>query len=494
MAPNAEQTAASSDGFGQVERHGIDQVPLEERHGEPRELFWVWAASNVNYLYIVLGGLLAVFGLGIVQGLLVVLAGNLFWLAIGLLAISGPVSGTPSSVVSRSMFGVLGNRVYTGVFNWPTFIAYEAINLCFGSLAGFALADHIGLSTDRPVRILVVVATAVVTLAISVYGHATIVRMSGFFTALLGVGMVILGVCVVTHADWHHVTASHGLHGGALWATMIAGITIIGSSPLSWGISADYARYLPPDTSKLAVAGWTALGGFIPAVVLGAIGVVAGSVVDMNDPQTSLAGVLPDWFYPVFLLMIVLGCVTNNILTMYSSGLCLQAIGIPLPRSVTVLFDGVLGVAIACYALFVSDFTSTLNNILELSVALLGPSIAIYATDIVIRRNRYDGQELHDFRPGSPFWFDRGVNWAGFAALFLGTAAAVLCLNTTLYVGPVAHALDGADLSSLVGPVVALIAYAAGIRLRYPAHAARTVNHTTRPAPSLAERPTEPAV
>jgi NCS1 family nucleobase:cation symporter-1 len=466
---------AQTDGFGQVERHGIDQVPADERHGHPRELFWVWAASNVNYLYIVLGGLLAVFGLGVVQGLAVVLVGNLFWLAIGLLAVSGPVSGTPSSVVSRSMFGVLGNRVYTGLFNWPTFIAYEAINLCLGSLAGFALADHLGISTDKPVRILVVVVTAAVTLTISVYGHATIVRMSGFFTAVLGTGMVVLGGFAIAHADWHHVTASHGLHGGALGATMAAGVTIIGSGPLSWGISADYARYLPAGTSRVAVAGWTALGGYLPCVALGAIGVIAGSVVDMNDPQKSLAAILPGWFYPLFLLMIVLGCVTNNILTMYSSGLCLQAIGIPLPRSITVLFDGVLGVAISCYALFVSDFTSTLNNILELSVAILGPSIAIYATDIVMRRNRYDGAALHDFSPGAPFWFDRGVNWAGFAALFLGTGAAVLWLNTTLFVGPLANATDGADLSSLVGPVVAIIVYAAAVRLRYPQHAARAV-------------------
>lgn len=459
-----------SDGFGRVEQHGIDPVPLGERHGRPRELFWVWAAANVNYLYIVLGGLLSVLGLGIVPGLVVVLVGNLFWFAIGWLAVSGPVSGTPSSVVSRSMFGVLGNRVYTGVFNWPTFIAYEAINLCLGSLAGFALADHLGVRTDRPARIVVVVLTAAITLVISVYGHATIVRMSGFFTALLGVGMVVLAVCVVRHAEWGRPGAAHGLHGGALWATMIAGVTIIGSSPLSWGISADYARYLPPETSRFAVAGWTALGGFVPSVVLGAIGVVAGSAVDMSDPQHSLAAVLPGWFYPVFLAMIVLGCVTNNILTMYSSGLCLQAIGIPLPRSITVLFDGVLGVGLACYALFVSDFTSTLNDILELSVALLGPSIAIYATDIVLRRNAYDGAALHDLRPGAPFWFDRGVNAAGFVALVLGTAAAALCLNTTLYEGPVARLLVGADASSLIGPVIAIGAYAIGVRLRYPAH------------------------
>jgi purine-cytosine permease-like protein len=249
---------------------------------------------------------------------------------------------------------------------------------------------------------------------------------------------------------------------------MLAGVTVIASSPLSWGISADYARYLPPDTPRLAVAGWTALGGFVPAVLLGGIGVVAGTVVDMSDPQASLAAILPGWFYPVFLLMIVTGCVTNNILTMYSSGLCLQAVGIPLRRSITVLFDGVLGVGLACYALFVSDFTDTLSSALEMSVALLGPAITIYCTDLVLRRNRYDGDALHDETPAGRYWFSGGVNWAGFSALLLGTAAAVLWLNTTPYVGPLADRFAGADLSTVVGPLVALAAYVVLDRLLYP--------------------------
>jgi len=126
--------ATESEQFGRIEARGIDAVPLDERHGKPSSLFWVWAAANVNYLYVVLGGLLMVFGLNVWQGLAVVVVGNLWWAVIGFLAISGPAAGTPSSVVSRSMFGIRGNRVYTGVFNWPTFIAYEAINLSLGIL------------------------------------------------------------------------------------------------------------------------------------------------------------------------------------------------------------------------------------------------------------------------------------------------------------------------------------------------------------------------
>ena len=53
------------------------------------------------------------------------------------------------------------------------------------------------------------------------------------------------------------------------------------------------------------------------------------------------------------------------------------------------------------------------------------------------------------------------MNPAGATAMIVGTAAALLCVNTSVLVGPVARALDGADLSSLVGPVVGACLYVA---------------------------------
>jgi cytosine/uracil/thiamine/allantoin permease len=88
-----------------------------------------------------------------------------------------------------------------------------------------------------------------------------------------------------------------------------------------------------------------------------------------------------------------------------------------------------------------------------------GPSLAIYAADIIMRRNRYDGPALHDVSHSSPFWFRGGVNWSGVSALLAGTAAALLCVNTTLFKGPVATALGGGDISSLAGPLVGAVVY-----------------------------------
>jgi nucleobase:cation symporter-1, NCS1 family len=484
--PDEHGLPAVGDQAGRVEVHGIDYIPAGERHGRARELLLVWAASNITYLYIVLGGTLVLLGLNAWQAMAVVVAGNVFWVLVGILSVSGPSSGTPSSVVMRAMFGIRGNRVNVAIIGWCISVAYEAINLSVGALAGFALIEQVGLHADLAVKIAIVLVTAVVTLAISVYGHATIVKLSGAFTIGLLLCVAVLGIFVVKHAHWHY--APQGApHGAALWTAALAGFTIIASGPLSWGTGADYARYLPAHTSPRSVATFTALGGFVPSVLLGGLGVLAGTAVDMTDPQTSLKAIVPSWFYPLFLLTIVIGSITNNVLTAYSSGLALQSVGIKWSRAVTVFFDGIVGVAITCYALFVSNFLDTLNNLLELSVALLGPSLAIYAADIILRRNRYNGRELHDETPGSPYWFRGGVNWAGVSAQVIGSAVALLCVDTTLVVGPVARALDGADISGLVGPVLAASIYVAATLV------ARRRPTRTSASPNIAATPAEQA-
>jgi cytosine/uracil/thiamine/allantoin permease len=97
--------------------------------------------------------------------------------------------------------------------------------------------------------------------------------------------------------------------------------------------------------------------------------------------------------------------------------------------------------------------------VLQLTLVLLGPSMAIYAADIVLRRNRYDGVALSDETRGSRFWFTGGVSPVGLGALLGGMVAAALCANT-IYTGPVAALLGGIDISLPVGMLVAAALYA----------------------------------
>ncbi|WP_406337151.1 purine-cytosine permease family protein [Streptomyces sp. NBC_00649] len=455
-----------TDRAGHVETHGVDHIPDSDRQGRPRSLFTVWAASNMSYLYIVLGGAMVLLGLDIWQSFAVIVAGNLLWAGVGYLATSGPSSGTPSWVVTRAMFGVRGNRFLNVTLGWTVAVAYEAIGLALGSLAGFALAEQLGIDVNTPVKVAIVLVTAVVTFSISVYGHATIMRCSIWFTWALTACVVVLAYYVLRHTDWGYRTpAATAVHGHELWVVLASGFTIMVGGPLSWSSGADYARYLPADASRKAVCWWTAVGGFVPAVLLSGLGVLAGTAVDMTDAQTSLRAVVPGWFYPVFLLIVIFGSITNNVLTAYSGGLALQSGGIPWSRAFTVIFDASIALGLTFYSLFVSDFLDTMNSGLELSVAFLGPGFTIYAVDILLRRNRYDGVALQDQSSHSRFWYWHGVNPAGAAAMAIGVGAALLCANTGSYTGPVAAALGGADLSAAVGMSLGALVYA-GLMLR----------------------------
>ncbi|MFF9067539.1 purine-cytosine permease family protein [Streptomyces sp. NPDC014891] len=443
---------------GRIEAHGIDHIPDSERHGHPRELFSVWAAANVNYLSLVIGGALVLMGLSLWQAVGVIVVGNLLWVLPGLLATSGPAAGAPSEVITRAVYGVLGNRVNNAVGGWLVSVCYFALNLAAAATAAFALVEKAGITAGTPVEVAVIVVIAALTLIISVYGHALIVRLYLPITLVLAGAFAVVAFAVLRHADFSYAPAEPA-RGGELWALLLAGTAMIASGPLSYTTSADFSRYLPRTASKRAIAAWTAFGAFLPSVVVCSLGAFAATAVDMTDPQTALQEILPGWFVPLFLLALVLGTIAINALTAYSAGLALQAVGLRVRRSVSVLFDGAVAVALTLYGLLVSNFLDTVSNALQVIIVLSGPLMAIYATDVLLRRCRYDGPALSDETPESPFWYTGGVNPAGGLALVGGVTAAALCVDT-LYTGPVAAALGGIDLSLPAGMGVAAALYA----------------------------------
>ncbi|WIM98455.1 cytosine permease [Actinoplanes oblitus] len=212
------------DRAGQIEQRGIEFVPDAERHGRPRELFALWAAPNVSYVSLTLGGMLTgLLGLSWQSGLVITVLGNLFWVLIGILAVSGTSSGTPSEVVSRTMFGVRGNRVNIAVTGWLLCVSYIALNLAAAALAAFALSGVLGWEPGTAGQVVLVIVIAAVTLALSVYGHATITRLYQPFSAILAAAFAILGGFVVAHTNWDWRPAEQ-LSGSALTAAWMAGI------------------------------------------------------------------------------------------------------------------------------------------------------------------------------------------------------------------------------------------------------------------------------
>ncbi|MYS84846.1 purine-cytosine permease family protein [Embleya scabrispora] len=455
-APASDATAG--DHVGRPETRGIDQVPEAERHGRPSELFAIWAAPNVSYLSFVVGAALILMGLSLAQAIGITLVANLLWITTGVVAVSGPAAGTSGSVVSRAMYGVLGNRVVLVLTGWLIASAYLALNWSAASVAGIGLAKRLGLPDNAAVEAVIVCAIAGGTVLIAIFGHATIVRLYAALSAFLTLVFVVVTGYVLANTDWSYAPAEP-LRGTALFATLTAGFTIVASTPLSYSNSPDLARYLPRGTNPIAIAGWTALGAYLPSVVFTSVGALAATTLDMSDPQRALESILPGWFIPLFVIAVVTNTMANNGMTAYSAGLAIQSVGVRLARIPAVVIIGVLGTTMTLFATLVFDFLTSVNTMLELVVVVTGPAMAVAVTDLLLRRNRYDGSALLAERRDGPFWYRAGVHWAGILAITVGGLTAAMCVTTSFWTGPLATATGDLDLAVPGGMLTAAAVY-----------------------------------
>ena len=433
-----------------IEAHGIDHIPANERYGRPRQLIGVWATSQANYVVIVVGGALVSMGMNFWQAVAVIVIGNLFAIMTGFVSASGPASGTPSQIIQRALFGPRGNLVNQVFTGWMVNVIFLAINWTSAAYIIFAMLDRWQIKTDTVTKAAVIIALAVLTLIVSVYGYNFITRSFVLISWLfLGI-FTIAGVLLLTvHAG--SVNAAPALAGWNFWVAAFAGVSVLACTPISYTNGADFARYLPAHTQMRKIVASVAFGFMVPSVLLSILGAYVVATMKAADPQTAIESNLPVWFSPIFSLAVVVGTVANNALTAYSSGLVLQTVGVKLRRSVTVIADGIFGVTVTLLAVLVWDFVDAMNTLLQLIVVTVAPLMSVYLADMWLRRNRYDGRALEAASTDGQYWYSNGYNVAGIVAFVVGFAAALLTVGTTFYVGPINNLLGGLDISFEVG-------------------------------------------
>jgi nucleobase:cation symporter-1, NCS1 family len=438
----------------EVEQHGIDHIPDSDRRGRPFDLFWIWFGANVVFTYVIDGALIVGFGLGFWEALAVTLIGNAFWVLVGLCSIPGARAGTATLIVSRSAFGILGNL--PGAFlSWLVAVGWEAVNIVIGALSLYEIFQEFGAGGGVTWKAVALAAIVALTFGVAVLGHATITLLNKFFSYLLGIGTLVLGVLVLPKLNLH---AHHALDAPTHTGAWLLALVVMAAAPFSFvNIGSDYSRYLPRRTSSARITLWTTLGGAVPAVVITVFGVAAATATDMTDPVAGLKAILPNWFFVTYLAVIVFGTITNNFLNTYSSGMSLLALGLKIKRWNAVLVDAVIGTALSAYALFVSDFTNSFMSFLSLMVLWIAPWCGIYLADMALRRGNYDVVALHQ-REGR-YWYRRGFNLVALGWFVAGIALAAPFASNAIYSGSFTGLVGGGDISIFVGFLVSLAGY-----------------------------------
>ena len=385
----------------ELEINGPNLIQESERRGSARSLFWPWAGANVSLLALSYGSFFLGFGISFRQATWAAIIGTIcsFFL-VGISSLAGKRSNAPTMVLARASFGVKGS-ILPGFLSYFIFVGWETVLVSLATLATGTVFSRIGGVDQNLALILGFVIAVSLTVFGGVLGLSVIMKLQKVLTVVTVVMTVVYIALTMDTINWSAVTAIKDGSTQGFIGALIFGITGIG---LGWvNCAADYSRYLPRSVSSKAVVGWTVFGASVVPIILVIYGAaLSASSKDLSeaiamDPIGALTSLLPTWFLIPFALVAILGLVGGAILDLYSSGLALVSIGVPIKRHQAAIIDALIMLVGSVYIVWVADnfFYPFQGFLITLGVPVAVWS-AIFVADVITRKKAYSETDLYD--------------------------------------------------------------------------------------------------
>ncbi len=382
-----------------LELNGTNVIDESERGGKASSLFWPWCGANVSLLALSYGSFFLGFGISFWQATLAAVLGTvLSFSLVGISSLAGKKSNAPTMVLSRATFGVKGS-VIPGILSYLIFVGWETVLVSLATLATGTVFIRIS-DIDKDVAMVAGFALAAgITVFAGVLGFSVIMRIQKYLTTITIAMTLFYIVLTIDEVNWSAISSMESGSNQGLIGAIIFGATGIG---LGWvNSAADYSRYLPRAVSSKAVIGWTVFGASTVPILLVIYGAaLSGSSKDLSDaiagdPIGALTTILPTWYLIIFALVAILGLVGGAILNLYSSGLTLISIGLPVKRHTAAGIDAFIMFMGAIYFVWIADdfFYPFQGFLITLGVPIAAWS-AIFVTDVLIRKS-YDEKDLY---------------------------------------------------------------------------------------------------
>ena len=381
-----------------LELNGTNVIDESERGGKASSLFWPWCGANVSLLALSYGSFFLGFGISFWQATLAAVLGTvLSFSLVGISSLAGKKSNAPTMVLSRATFGVRGS-VIPGILSYLIFVGWETVLVSLATLATGTVFIRIS-DIDRDVAMVAGFALAAgITVFAGVLGFSVIMRIQKYLTTITFAMTVVYILLTIDEVDWSAISGMESGSTQGFIGAIIFGATGIG---LGWvNSAADYSRYLPRSVSSKAVVGWTVFGASTVPIILVIYGAaLSGSSKDLSeaiagDPIGALTTILPTWYLIIFALVAILGLVGGAILNLYSSGLTLISMGVPVKRHTAAALDALLMFMGAVYFVWIADdfFYPFQGFLITLGVPIAAWS-AIFVTDVLLRKS-YNEKDL----------------------------------------------------------------------------------------------------
>ena len=393
------------------------------------------------------------YGLGVWDGLAATALGTVAAAAIlGLLSNTGPRTGLPQIIYTRRIFGMRGSYIGAALTLFLA-IGWFAVDCVIAAQAGAQLLG----GSNPSITFALVVLVAAISVAVAIFGHQTIKVLEAYGAIAFAAVLAVLFVFLAPQFHWNQ---GPKVSGSNYPGAFVLGFMTCFALVASWyPFASDYSRYLPASSSTRSVTLWPMVGVTLPMLFLGLFGLMlptidAGLAAD-KGVLAVISAHAPGWVAVPFFVFVVAGEIWANYLDVYTAGLVALAMGIKVQRWQAALGCGLLGTALAAYAVLVSDFHVAYEDFLILTYLWAPAWAAVVLLSFFIFEARP--------RPA-----------LALAAWSLGTAASLLFVNydnlfSNLGAGraffnhSLIAGLHGADLSGIVSAAVAAAIYL-GIR------------------------------
>jgi NCS1 family nucleobase:cation symporter-1 len=433
-----------------VESRHIDHIPASVRHGNPWEQFAFWWGGNVNVFNLVLGGVVITYGMSFYWSVIAIATGVLIGaLLIALHATQGPKLGVPQMIQSRGQFGFYGAG-----FLFPCVIL---LNVGFIAAQLVVQAESLRQLTTTLTIPEWIAILAVPSLVIGIFGYRWIHYVMQATAALLGVSLVIMliqGLAYHAGLPASETTMAHPPVG-----LFCAGVALLVIDMLSFGpFVSDYSRYLPENTNG-KVLFWAIYAGNVLATIMAcAIGAFLAALLPRLTLFAAVDKVNGAWA----LIVLSLSLVGANTFNAYTGAFQVLSIGTMWRRfkteSITlrvVPYVLVMAVGVVIAFLGYQTFVSSLENFLDVLLVIFIPWSAVNLADyFIVRHGRYDVDSF--FVAGGTYG---KFAWRGLVAYAIGLGAEWPFVLQPDYTGPLVSHLGGADISWVVGWIVAAGVY-----------------------------------
>ncbi len=202
----------------------------------------------------------------------------------------------------------------------------------------------------------------------------------------------------------------------------------------------------------------TVLGSVLPMALGAVVGVASSNPNQIGELHTLSGGV--GW---LVMIVFALGIMDTNSINLYGGVLCSITTGqtfarrwIPGARARAILSVAIVALSLILAIGLQANFLTNYTDFILLLLYVLIPWTAINLVDYyLIRHGEYDVEAFFDPSGGQYGRF----GWIGIAAYLIGIVVEIPFMSTSLWTGPAASALNGTDLSWIVGLVVTVPLY-----------------------------------